>query len=49
MWVMFLIGALISITIVFAVCKIGHKLYISMLRDERDFERESNEYEKNKR
>lgn len=45
-WVIFLIGALITATITLFIIWIGHKMYLSMARREETFKIEKETYEK---
>lgn len=45
MWVIFLIGALIAAVVAMIIIWVGHKLYLSMKRDNRKFEEENKKTE----
>lgn len=43
MWVIFLAGAMITAVAMLTILKIGHKVWLSMKRDERKLEKEEKE------
>lgn len=43
MWVIFLIGAFITAFIAMVIIWVGHKIYLAMKRDNRNFEKENGE------
>ena len=43
MWVIFIIGAVIAAMAAMIMMWVGHKIYLSMKKDNRKFERENDE------
>lgn len=46
MWIMFVIGAIVTAIVTLAIIKIGHKICLSMIRDEEKLKIEEEFYQK---